>query len=85
MSGIVYSLCALTALVCACLLLLAWRRSRYRLLLWSSLCFMGLTLNNLLLVLDKIIFPELDLSLWRLTTALVSLGVLLFGLIWETK
>lgn len=85
MSGIVYSLCALTALVCACLLLLAWRRSRYRLLLWSSLCFMGLTLNNLLLVLDKIIFPEIDLSLWRLTTALVSLGVLLFGLIWETK
>ncbi len=85
MSGIVYSLCALTALACACLLLLAWRRSRYRLLLWSSLCFMGLTLNNLLLVLDKIIFPELDLSLWRLTTALVSLGVLLFGLIWETK
>jgi hypothetical protein len=85
MSGIVYSLCALTASVCAWLLLLAWRRSRYRLLLWSSLCFMGLTLNNLLLVLDKIIFPEIDLSLWRLTTALVSLGVLLFGLIWETK
>lgn len=85
MSGIVYSLCALTALVCALLLFLAWRRSRYRLLLWSSFCFMGLTLNNLLLVLDKLIFPEIDLSLWRLTTALVSLGVLLFGLIWETN
>jgi hypothetical protein len=85
MSGIVYSLCALTALVCAWLLLLAWRRSRFRLLLWSSICFMGLTVNNLLLLLDKLIFPEIDLSLWRLTTALVSLSVLLFGLIWETK
>lgn len=85
MSGIVYSLCALTAFVCAWLLLLAWRRSRFRLLLWSSICFMGLTVNNLLLLLEKLIIPEIDLSLWRLTTALVSLSVLLFGLIWETK
>lgn len=85
MSGIVYSLCALTALVCAWLLLLGWRRSRFRLLLWSSICFMGLTVNNLLLLLEKLIIPEIDLSLWRLSTALVSLGVLLFGLIWETK
>jgi len=85
MSGIVYGLCALTALVCAWLLLLAWWRSRYRLLLWSSLCFIGLTLNNLLLVFDKLIFPEIDLSLWRYGTAMVSLVVLLFGMIWETK
>jgi hypothetical protein len=85
MSGLVYGLCALTALVCAWLLLQAWWRSRYRLLLWSGLCFIGLTFNNLLLVFDKLIFPEIDLSLWRYATAMVSLVVLLFGMIWETK
>ena len=83
MAAAIYSLCALVALLCACLLLRAYARQRYRLLLWSGLCFVGLTLNNVLLVLDKIFLPDIDLSLWRILVALAAMAVLLFGLIWE--
>jgi hypothetical protein len=84
-AGLIYSLCAVTAALCACLLFLAYRRSHYRLLLWSSLCFAGLTGNNLFLVLDKIIFPQIDLSVARTSIALFSMMVLLYGLIWEAE
>lgn len=85
MAPVIYSLCTLTALVCAWLLLRAWRRSGYRLLLWSGLCFAGLTLNNLLLVVDKVVLPAVDLSIWRTSVALVAMAVLLYGLIWESE
>jgi hypothetical protein len=84
-AAIIYTLCALTALLCAVMLLMAYARSRYRLLLWSGLCFALLTLNNLLLVADKLIFPDVDLSLWRSMTVLVAMAVLLFGLIWDAE
>jgi len=84
MSAIIYSLCALTALGCAILLLRGYRRSRYRLLLWSGLCFAGLTVNNLLLVIDKVALPEGDLSIARTLVSLGSMIVLLFGLIWDS-
>ena len=83
MSAIIYGLCALTALGCTILLLRGYRRSRYRLLLWSGLCFAGLTVNNLLLVIDKVAMPEGDLSVPRTVVALISMIILLFGLIWE--
>jgi len=73
----------MTALLCAWLLLQAYRRSRYRLLLWSGLCFAGLTVNNTLVVLDKVLRPLADLSTWRLTVALLAMLVLLYGLIWD--
>jgi hypothetical protein len=85
MAPIIYGLCALTALLCAVLLLLAYRRSQYRLLLWSGLCFAGLTANNILLIVDKLVFPETGLSAIRSIVALVSLSLLLFGLIWDAK
>jgi hypothetical protein len=84
MAAIIYSLCALTALGCAFLLLRGYRRSRYKLLLWSGLCFAGLTVNNLLLVLDKVALPDVDLSIPRTLVALLSMAVLLFGLIWDS-
>jgi hypothetical protein len=84
MAAIIYSLCALTALGCAFLLLRGYRRSGYRLLFWSGLCFAGLTANNLLLVIDKVALPDIDLSIWRTLAALLSMGVLLFGLIWDS-
>jgi hypothetical protein len=83
--GIVYSLCAMTALVCSYLLLQGYRRGGYRLLLWSGICFAGLTVNNLFLVLDKLIVPDIDLSLARTLVALVSMVILLYGLIWDTQ
>ncbi|HWI81284.1 DUF5985 family protein [Ramlibacter sp.] len=86
MAVLIYSLCAITCLAAFALLLRAWSATRTRLLLWSALCFAGLTINNILLVLDKLVFPtEVDLSTWRLVTALVAVLLLLFGLIWEEE
>ena len=83
MAQAIYSLCALACLACAWLLLSTYLRTRFRLLFWSGLCFVGLFANNLLLVLDKVVFTEVDLTTWRLATALVAVLLLLFGLIWE--
>lgn len=85
MGPIIYGLCAVAAATCAYLLLQAYRRGGYRLLLWSGLCFLGLTLNNLILVADKIIVPHMDLSLWRTSVALLAMTVLLYGLIWDVE
>ncbi|HVK56815.1 MAG TPA: DUF5985 family protein [Burkholderiales bacterium] len=86
MAGIIYSLCALTATICAVLLLVAYRKGRYRLLLWSGLCFVGLALNNLLLVIDKLLLPaDISLSILRSSVALIAMLVLLYGLIWDTE
>jgi hypothetical protein len=84
-STMIYSLCAVTALLCAWLLLHAYGRSQYRLLLWSGLYFAGLTANNLLLILDKVVFPEVELVLWRHGVALLAMLVLLYGLIWNAE
>jgi hypothetical protein len=85
MAVIIYGACMLTALLCAFLLFRAYRRSRHRLLRWSGLCFAGLTLNNLFLVLDKLVFPEIDFAIARSITALFAMTVLLFGLIWDSE
>lgn len=83
MAEVVYILAAATSLACALMLYRGYRRSRTRFLLWSSLCFFGLTLNNIILFVDLVIFPELDFSLLRSGTALLSFSVLLYGLIWD--
>ena len=86
MAALIYSLCALTAFLCAYLLLAAWRRSRYRLLLWGGLCFAGLTFGNLVLIVDKVFLPpDIDLSVWRYAITLISFLVLLYGLIFDTE
>lgn len=85
MAPLIYLLCAVTSLTCAVLLLRAYGTTRTRLLLWSGLCFVGLALNNVILVLDRIIYPDIDLLMMRLVSALVALLLLLFGLIWESK
>lgn len=81
----VYSLCALTSVVCATLLLRGYVRSRTPLLFWSSLCFVGLALNNVLLVVDLIVVPTTDLSILRSGVALVAVSALLYGLVWERQ
>jgi hypothetical protein len=67
------------------LLLRAYFRTRYKLLLWGGLCFFGLTLNNALLVADKYWFPDVNLFTWRLVLALVAMLVLLYGIIWDKE
>jgi hypothetical protein len=82
---IVYSLCAAAAAFCTFLLARAWLRNKVKLLLWSSICFAGLTLNNLALWVDKLLLPTIDLSILRTSIALVSMMILLYGLVWNAE
>ncbi|MFC3712858.1 DUF5985 family protein [Sphingoaurantiacus capsulatus] len=82
----VYLLCLATSAACALLLARSYSRTKARLLLWSSLCFVFLALNNLIVVIDILILPtQIDLSIWRLVPSLVAVGVLLYGFIWEAE
>jgi hypothetical protein len=84
MAGAVYIFGTLVALACAVLLLRGYVRGRHKLLLWSSLCFFGLSVSNFLVFLDMIVFPaEVDLYPLRLGTAALAMLLLLYGLIWE--
>lgn len=85
MERAVYLLGALTSLACAVLLLRGYGRSRQKLLLWSSLCFFGLTLSNALIFVDLVILPEIDLYPLRLSIAAVAMLLLVYGLIWESE
>lgn len=82
---VVYILCAATSALCAILLLRGYARTHARLLFWSGLCFAGLALNNILLVIDVRVIPAVDLSLWRTIPALIGVSLLVYGLIWETR
>jgi hypothetical protein len=86
MAEAVYILCALTSVACAVLLLRGYSRSGMRLLLWSGLCFVALALSNVLLFVDLVVIgPETDLSLLRISLALVGVATLLYGLIWDSQ
>jgi len=82
---ILYLLAVLTCLTCTVLLFRGYRASGQRLLLWSALCFVFLTLNNLLLFFDLAVFAELDLRPYRHAAALVGLGFLIYGFIFESE
>ena len=83
MAPLVYLLCAAAAFGCATLLFRAYRRTRNRLLWWSAICFACLTVENLLLAVDLVMFPATDLFLLRNIVALLGIVSLLYGLIWE--
>ncbi|HYC92957.1 MAG TPA: DUF5985 family protein [Thermoanaerobaculia bacterium] len=84
-ANVVYILCAATSSLCAGLLFRGYRRSGARLLFWSALCFIGLALNNVMLIVDVRVVPGIDLSTWRMVPAVAGAALLLYGLIWETR
>jgi hypothetical protein len=84
MLAIVNILGTLTVGLCAFLLLRAYGRVRQRLLLWSGLCFVGLTISNALLFIDLLLFPGVSLYTLRLSAAAASMLLLLYGLIFES-
>jgi hypothetical protein len=84
MAEAVYILCALTSLVCAAMLIRAYLRAPSRLLLWCALCFVGIALNSILVVLDVMVFPDVDLRVWRQLAASLGLFPLLAALIIDT-
>jgi hypothetical protein len=82
---ILTSLAVLTSLACTILLLRAYAATGHRLLLWSGWCFVFLTLNNALLFADVVLFPDLDLRIYRLLFALAGIVLLLYSFIWEAE
>ncbi|HEY6663238.1 MAG TPA: DUF5985 family protein [Sphingomicrobium sp.] len=80
---IVYVLCFLTSAACAWLLGRSYRARGMRLLFWSSVCFVLLAANNLVLVLDLVVWPSADLSLERLLLSLAAVVSLIWGFIWD--
>jgi hypothetical protein len=84
MTTIVYSLCALTSLICAVLLLRGYRRGGARLLLWSGLCFVCMFINNAMVLVDYKVVPATDLSVVRLVPAVFGIALLVYGLVWES-
>lgn len=86
MQAAVFVLSAATSLLCALLLFRGYFRSNMRLLLWSALCFVALTIDNILLFTDLILLgPEISLALLRKATALTGLVLLIYGLVWDVK
>jgi len=81
----VFILDSLTCLLCAVLLLSAYRRVKSGLLLWTGLCFIGLTLSNGLVFVDLVMLPDVDLYILRLSVGIVSMALMLYGLIWESR
>jgi hypothetical protein len=81
----VYAACALTSIGCALLLMRGYRTSRARLLFWAALCFAGLALNNVLVLVDESIAPATDLSVWRTVPALIGVLAFIYGLVWEVR
>lgn len=85
MAEIVYILCALASLACAVIVFRSFREQRSRMLLLVTLCFVGMAINGAILVIDLVVWPEMDLRLARTLVAYVSLLGFLFGLIWESR
>ena len=85
MSGLIYALCALAALLCTVLLTLGARRTRSRMLVWSAICFALLTAANVVLVLDFLVFPGMALWPVRQGLSLLAVGSLVYGLIMEER
>jgi hypothetical protein len=82
--ALIYSLCLLASAACAALLVRGYLRSRTALLLYSAACFVFLSANNLLLVVDLLVFPTgIDLGVIRLVATLAGVATLIYGFIWE--
>ncbi len=83
--SIVYLLCFATSAACALLLVLNYRRTRARLLLWSAGCFLLLAANNLAVVIDMLVIPQVSFHVLRLALSLAAVSVLLFGFVWDLE
>jgi hypothetical protein len=85
MTPALYILTCFTTLLCAILLLRGYARTRHKLLLWSGLCFAGLTVSNLFVIADLMLFPAIDFYTWRTGSAALAMALLVYGLIWESE
>lgn len=85
MAAFVYILCAVTSLLCGVLLLRRYQSARLRLLLWSGVAFFCFTAGNVILYIDLVLLPQIDLTLWRSLFSLAGVLLLLGVLISEAR
>ena len=81
MGELIYILASATCLLCTVLLLRQWRASRVPLLFWSGICFLTLTVANILLFIDLVMVPQKDLSAYRTGVILFAILLMLHGLV----
>ena len=81
-----YLMAVITCLGCMALLFRGYARTGVRVLLWSGLCFVGLSVSNVLLFFDLVVYPtQIDLRPLRSLAALAGLLFLLYGFITEAE
>jgi hypothetical protein len=80
-----YAICVLSSTACTVLLFRGYVKRRVRLLMWSAICFAALSVNNVFLFIDLVLFPDIDLRLARLIPALIGMLFLLYGFIWDAE
>lgn len=85
MPALVYSLCVVASAICAGLLLRAYFRTRTKLLLWSGAAFTCLGINNIFVLGDAVLFPDLNLLPFRYIAALAAVCIMIYGFIWEAE
>ena len=82
---LIVAIAPLTSIACMVFLFRSYLATRRRLLLWSGVCFVGQSVNNIVLFLDIVVLPEADLRPLRLTAALVGMLFLIYGFISESE
>ena len=80
----IYLLCFLTSVICLILLARGYRRTGVKLLLWTSIAFVALAINNFFLFLDVVLLPDVDLMPYRIASAFAGTAIIFYGLVWET-
>jgi hypothetical protein len=81
--AVIYFVSFAASSVCAGLLVRSYLRNRTRLLLWSAACFIFLALNSITVILDFLVFLNIDLGLIRVGLSLAGVLALIYGFIWE--
>jgi hypothetical protein len=81
----IYIACAITSAGCAWMLFRGFARGGPRLLLWAALCFVALALDNVILYVDLVLTPTMDLFYYRTVVAAVGMVILLCGLVGESR
>ncbi len=80
MGFFVYGLCALTSLLCFALLLRKHCHTPSRLALRSSIAFLCFAIANIILFVDLIVLPHIDLMICRNFANLIGALILLVAL-----
>lgn len=73
------ALCAVISTFCAVMLLRGFARRRVNRLFWVALCFVALSIENMLVFVDLVLLPNVDLALLRYVVAILGMVFLSFA------